>query len=78
MEQITLEGAATGNGLNDSNDLPEGDERREQITGGTGGGTSTRQGGEPRWMREALLRGAALPPDHQRGNCRDKRNAASC
>ena len=55
LEQITLEGAATGDGLNDSNDLPEGDERREQITGGTGGGTSTRQGGEPRRMREALL-----------------------
>jgi len=45
LEQITLEEAATGDELSNSNDLPEGDERGEQKAGGTGGRTSTRQKG---------------------------------
>ena len=36
MEQITLEGAATGDELSNSNDLPGEDERREGKQGGRG------------------------------------------
>ena len=64
--RILQEGAATGGELNDSNDLQEGDERREQITGGTGGKNFHPPEGEPRWIREALL------PDRQRGTARRK------